>query len=392
MKFVKIPVLAALLIILLSCDLKTRSGSPVAAEKFTPAEAFPALSFELPVELTSPEDGTNRLFVVEQQGRIQVFANKPGVKIKSAFLDIASKVKSGGEMGLLGLAFHPDYRSNGYFYVNYTRGNPLETVISRFKVSTSNPNLADPASETILLTYPQPYSNHNGGKVAFGPDKMLYIAVGDGGSGADPHNNGQNRRTLLGKILRIDVYKTEGALQYAIPGDNPFRGNTEGFREEIYAWGLRNPWRFAFDRKNGTLWAGDVGQNKIEEIDIIEKGGNYGWRVMEANELFKRDPENKATLINPIWSYPHGADGNSVTGGYVCYDKSLPTLTGKYLFGDFTSGNIWALTYSGKEAVSNELLTRLPQGGLSSFGEDTQGNLFMLALGPGKIYRLEAKK
>lgn len=360
--------------------------------KYKLALAFPSLEFNMPVELTSPYDGTDRIFIIDQKGLIQVFSNKADVKNAVVFLDIESKVESGGEKGLLGLAFHPAYKSNGYFYVNYTRGNPLTTVISRFKVSSSNPNKADADSEVILLTFAQPYANHNGGKVAFGNDGFLYISAGDGGSGGDPGNRAQNRKELLGKILRIDVNNQSETRQYSIPGDNPFYKSKEGFREEIFAYGMRNVWRFNFDRQTGALWAGDVGQNKIEEVDIIEKGGNYGWRIMEADECFKSDNCDKAGLIAPIWSYEQGSEtGRSVTGGYVCRDKNLPGLNGKYIYGDFVSGNIWALTYSGKKAVNNELITTL-SGGLSSFGEDSKSNLYLLAYGTGKIYKLISQK
>lgn len=372
------------------------SNPPIATTpdngKYTLAEAFPNLGFEMPVELTSPYDNTDRIFVLAQKGVIHVFANRQDVDKSSVFLDITSKVESGGEKGLLGLAFHPDYKNNGYFYVNYTSGDPLETIIARYKVSAADPNVADPKSEVVLLRYRQPYENHNGGKVAFGNDGFLYIAVGDGGSGGDPGNRAQNRKELLGKILRIDVNKPLGNLAYGIPADNPYKGNGEGFREEIYSYGMRNPWRFSFDRTTGALWAGDVGQNKIEEIDIIERGGNYGWRVMEADQCFEPDNCNREGLITPVWSYHQGSEtGHSVTGGYVCRDKNLPELNGKYVFGDFVSGNIWALTYANNKAVKNELIAKLSDG-LSSFGEDSQSNLYVLAYGGGKIYKIIPKR
>jgi glucose/arabinose dehydrogenase len=383
--------LLSLLFLLISCDVSEtqQADDPAIAPPagYELALAFPALEIEQPVELTSPNDGTDRIFVVAQKGKIQVFPNKPDVASASVFLDISDRVVSGGERGLLGLAFHPDYKTNGYFYVNYTGGNPLQTFISRFKVNPSNPNTADPASEQILLTFNQPYSNHNGGKVTFGNDGFLYIAVGDGGSGGDPQNYAQNRKELLGKVLRIDVNKTSGNLKYAIPADNPFRGNTDGYREEIFAYGLRNPWRMNFDRTTGALWAGDVGQNKIEEISIIEKGGNYGWKIMEANECFESQNCDKTNLKEPIYSYQQGSEtGRSVTGGYVVRDKNLTGLEGKYIYGDFVSGNIWALTFDKNKAVKNELVTKLDNG-LSSFGEDSKNGLYVLAYSAGKIYK-----
>jgi glucose/arabinose dehydrogenase len=394
MKTPKIMIVFSLLFLVVGCDWSNgqqkkalnKTATPAAGYKL--AVAFPNLVIEQPVELTSPDDGTDRIFVVAQKGLIQVFANQAQIKKAAVFLDIHAQVVSGGERGLLGLAFHPDYKSNGYFYVNYTRGNPLETVISRFKVSAANPSVADPNSEVVLLTYRQPYANHNGGKVAFGNDGLLYISAGDGGSGGDPQNNAQNRKELLGKIMRIDVDKSSDNRHYAIPADNPYRNNGEGFREEIYAYGLRNVWRFNFDRTTGLLWAGDVGQNRIEEVDIIEKGGNYGWRIMEAGECFKQEDCDKKNLVVPVWSYEQGANtGRSVTGGYVCRDKSLPDLTGKYIYGDFVSGNIWALTAEGKQVVKNQLVTKL-DGGLSSFGEDSKKGLYVLNYGEGKIYRI----
>lgn len=367
-------------------------NSSIGTGAYTLTEAFPHLTFDLPVELTSPDDNSDRIFVLEQKGVIQVFKNSPGRQASTVFLDIKDRVSSGGEMGLLGLAFHPEFKTNGYFYVNYTRRNPLETIISRFKVSASDPNKADADSETILLRFDQPYDNHNGGKIAFGNDRLLYIGTGDGGSWGDQNNRAQNRKELLGKILRIEVDKRSGDKNYSIPADNPFIGNKEGYREEIYAYGMRNPWRFNFDRRTGKLWAGDVGQNKFEEIDIIEKGGNYGWRIMEANECYRTRACDAAALKPPIWNYLQGTEtGTSVTGGYVCRDKSLPELAGKYIYGDFVTGNIWALTHAHDKALKNELIAKI-SGGLPSFGEDSKGNLYVLAYDPGKIYRFTIRK
>lgn len=353
-------------------------------------DAFPNLTFKMPVEFVSPADGTNRNFVVEQKGKILVFANNENVESTETFLDIESKVTAGGERGLLGLAFHPAYKDNGFFYVNYTRNNSgLETVISRFRLSKTDPNKADATSEQILLTFKQPYNNHNGGKVAFGPDGYLYIAVGDGGSGGDPQKNGQNRTTLLGKILRIDVDQKSRSLQYAIPRDNPYKNNTDGYREEIYAYGLRNPWRFSFDKETGKLWAGDVGQNKIEEIDIVEKGRNYGWNIMEADECFENPNCDKSNLVLPVWSYRQGPmTGNSITGGYVYRGTGIPTLQGKYIYGDYVTGNIWALTPVEDGKYSNALLLK-HKGMISSFGEDSSNELYVCSYGDGKIYKFE---
>jgi glucose/arabinose dehydrogenase len=372
-------------------DLKQPTAHNITqAHLYNLTEAFPRLTFDMPIELTSPEDGTDRIFVVEQNGIIQVFQNSPDVQKSTVFLDIDKQVHTGGEAGLLGMAFHPDYKTNGYFYLNYTVGDSknLETIISRFKVSATNPNVADPKSETELLRFVQPWDNHNGGKVAFGNDGFLYIATGDGGSWGDPGNRAQNRKELLGKILRIDVNTSSASAKYGIPADNPYKGNKEKYREEVYAYGMRNPWRFCFDRVTGQLWAGDVGQNEFEEIDVIEKGGNYGWRIMEANKCYRTETCNKDQLKAPIFNYRQGPDtGQSITGGYVCRDKSLPSLTGKYIYGDFVTGNIWALTHANNKAVKNELIAKI-SGGLPSFGEDSKRNLYVLSYNPGKIYRL----
>jgi glucose/arabinose dehydrogenase len=363
---------------------------PVALGTYTINNAFPNLPvLDNPVELTAPDDGSNRIFVVSQKGIISEFAGTADVSTKNVFLDISAKVNFGGEMGLLGLAFSPDYKTNGYFYVNYVRKNQsLETVIARYKVSASNPNVADPASEEILLTYAQPFENHKGGKLAFGNDKYLYIAAGDGGSGGDPNKNGQNRSALLGKILRLDVSK---AGKYTIPGDNPFKGNANGYKEEIYAYGMRNPWRFSFDHTTGFLWAADVGQGQVEEVDIIDKGGNYGWNVMEGNICYNATNCDQTGLQLPIWSYGRTL-GASVTGGYVSRDKNLPGLTGRYVYGDYVSGNIWALASSGKTAVSNDLIGKVTANTLSSFGEDSNSNLYILNYTEGKIYKFVAVK
>ena len=350
-------------------------------------EAFPSLSFERPVDFQHANDNSKRLFVVEQRGVISVFENDPKTSAKSEFLSIESKVDdSGNEEGLLGLAFHPDYKSNGFFYVNYTANNPNRTVISRFKVSPSNPNQADPASEMILLEFDQPYSNHNGGQLAFGPDGYLYIAVGDGGSGGDPQGNGQNRNTLLGTILRIDVDKSEGSKNYSIPSDNPFVGSSEGFQKEIYAYGLRNPWRLSFDSETGELWVGDVGQNKYEEIDIIKKGGNYGWNTMEGFHCFNSSNCNTEGLELPVWEYDRSRGDISITGGYVYRGSAIQQLKGLYIYADYVSGRIWSLDMTNSNSpVNTELFdTDFP---ISSFGVDENQELYLCGF-DDKIYKL----
>jgi glucose/arabinose dehydrogenase len=347
---------------------------------------FPHIFFTHPVGLQHAADGTGRLFVVEQAGRILVFPNSPDVLTATLFLDIQDRVNAvGEEEGLLGIAFHPDYETNGYFYVNYTAANPRRTVISRFSVLVSDPNRADPTSELVLLEFDQPFPNHNGGQLTFGPDGYLYIATGDGGGAGDPLNNGQNLSTLLGKILRIDVNGTAAGLNYSIPPDNPFVGT--GFREEIYAYGLRNPWRFSFDPVTRELWAGDVGQDTREEIDIIESGKNYGWKIMEGSLCFSPSVGcNPTGLTLPIWEYGRD-DGASVTGGVVYRGTAIPKLVGAYIYGDYVSGRIWALNYDGTQVVSNDLITAQSIS-TSSFGVDEEGEIYICGYDVGTIYKI----
>lgn len=369
------------------------TGKP-AFTQFEIQEAFPALTFIKPVDLQHPGDGTNRLFVVEQRGAIQVFENDSNTTSKTVFLDIQSRVDdSGTEEGLLGLAFHPDYENNGYFYVNYTSNNPNRTRISRFKVSDFNPNVAEPDSELILMEIDRPFSNHNAGQLVFGPnDGYLYFTTGDGGSGGDPQGNGQNLQTLLGALLRIDVDNTSAGNHYAIPPTNPFAGNTQGYREEIYAYGLRNTWRFSFDPVTGWLWAGDVGQGDYEEIDIIESGENYGWNIMEGFHCYNPPTGCDTTGLKlPIWEYSHSL-GNSVTGGYVYRGPTVPELQGKYIYADYGSGRIWSLEYDG---INDPVNMQLAQASflISTFGVDQNSELYFCAWSfsgsPTKIYRFK---
>ncbi len=360
-----------------------------ASAQYSLQEAFPNLSFISPVDLQYPGDGTDRLFVVEQRGVISVFTNDPDTPSKSTFLDIQDRVDDAGfEEGLLGLAFHPDYENNGYFYVNYTAAGPNRSVISRFEV-TGNPNVADPNSETNLVDFLDPYDNHNGGQVVFGPnDGYLYISTGDGGSFGDPQCRAQNLTQWLGKILRIDVDNPSGGENYGIPADNPFEGNTEGYLEEIYAYGLRNPWRISFDPATGWLWCGDVGQNTWEEIDIIENGGNYGWAIMEGNHCYASPwgcaPECDATgLTPPIWEYNH-SQGISITGGYVYHGSAVPELDGKYIYTDYGSGTVWSLEYDGINPPINTVLLSSSVS-FSSFGIDEESELYICGL-DGNIY------
>ena len=376
-------VIGVLLVLLAVAACGNGGENPQAVQKkIEVVSAFPGLTFANPVDLQDPRDGTNRLFVVEQRGRIIVFENDRAVSAATAFLDIRSQVVYGGEHGLLGLAFDPDYAANGLFYVYYSIADPLRTRLSRFSVSGQDPDAADPGSEIVILDIDQPYSNHNGGQIAFGPDGYLYIGVGDGGSAGDPQGNGQNRTTLLGKILRIDV----GQLPYGIPPDNPLAGNTEGYREEIYAWGLRNPWRFSFDPVTGWLWAGDVGQNRYEEIDVVENGKNYGWNVMEASHCYPDPPCSTDGLVLPLWEYAHDV-GRSVTGGYVYRGTGVSDLAGAYVYGDFVTGVVWALRYDGEAAPANGVIADTDLN-ISSFGVDRDDEIYICAF-DGKVYTLE---
>ena len=357
---------------------------PIGPMKVEPA--FPNLVFERPVFLTHAGDGSSRLFVVEQAGRILVFPNDDSTAGAEVFLDISDRVsRSANEEGLLGLAFHPDYPANGEFYVYYSAASPRRSVLSRFTVDHSEPNSANRESEKVIFEIDQPYGNHNGGALIFGPDGYLYVGLGDGGSGGDPHGHGQNLATLLGTIIRIDPDNpSEGSL-YGIPPDNPFL-NRENARGEIFAYGLRNPWRFSFDPVTEFLWVGDVGQNAIEEIDIVGSGLNYGWNVMEGTHCFApRSGCATSGLEMPVVEYDH-REGCSVTGGYVYRGEQLAMLYGAYVYGDFCSGMIWALRFdNGRVSEHRPIVDSGPQ--ISSFGVDEAGELYFTAF-DGRIYRL----
>ncbi len=334
-----------------------------------------------PVFVTGARDGTRRLFIVEQAGTIRVMPIDGGAI--SLLLDIRSRVRSGGEQGLLGLAFHPSYATNRRFFVYYTRAADGAIVIAEYAASSANPQIAEP-SERVLLTIPHPsFSNHNGGMVAFGPDGYLYIGVGDGGSGNDPPNNAQNKEALLGKLLRIDVDRQSGSLPYAIPSSNPFAGSIAG-RDEIFAYGLRNPWRFAFDRVTSQLWVADVGQGDREEVNTpIQHGGNYGWRVFEGSACTNVDRALcvASNYLFPVFEYGHTGGRCSITGGYV-YRGSLNALPeGHYVFGDFCSGEIFTWNGTAQQVVLDTSLS------ISSFGEDDAGEIYVVALN-GTVSRL----
>lgn len=365
--------------------------------------AFPELIFNRPLILTHAGDDSGRVFVAEQEGIIRVFPNDQDVEETEVFLDIDDQCvyrDNKNEEGLLGFAFHPDYASNGYFYLYYTTADAdLTSVVTRFSVSRDDPNKADPDSEVEIMRITQPFWNHNGGTLAFGPDGMLYIALGDGGSGGDPHGNGQNLTTLLGSILRIDVDHQDEGKQYSIPKDNPFvgqmvpvgRGDKQApVAPEIYAYGFRNVWRLAFDHVTGALWAADVGQNLWEEINIVEAGGNYGWNIRESRHWFRPDGNDaRADLIDPIWEYHHDI-GKSITGGAVYRGTRVPELVGKYVYADYVSGLLWALDY---DAAGNQVTANYSLNGrksVMSFGADDTGELYFMTTF-GQLYRFTSE-
>jgi len=344
--------------------------------------AFPNLRFNKPVYITFPPDGSDRLFVLEQDGRVLWFNNQPGVEQAHLAIDLRRRVRrSNPEEGLLGLAFHPDFKTNGQVFLHYSASRPRRNVLARFEMDLAR-KLIDPATEQVLLEVKQPYGNHNGGMIQFGPDGYLYVSLGDGGETGDPHNHAQNTATLLGAILRLDVDHQQPGLSYAIPQDNPLVDNPNA-RGEIWAYGLRNAWRFSFDRATGRLWAGDVGQFKWEEIDLITKGGNYGWNLWEGNHRYDRR-EEPGPFIKPIMEHERG-QAQSITGGYVYRGQQVPTLHGAYVYGDFATGLIGSLRYDGQKVTQHDYLAHVLA--ISSFGEDQNGELYLTSY-YGQIYKM----
>jgi glucose/arabinose dehydrogenase len=352
-----------------------------------------AAGFANPEDVQQPNDGSGRLFVVEQGGRIQII-HSDGTRTSSPFLDVTGRIgfTSGGETGLLGLAFHPMYAQNRRFFVNYTRtiGGQLQTVIAEFTALTSNADVADAATENILFTVDQPFANHNGGGLVFGKEGFLYIGLGDGGSGGDPMCNGQNINVLLGKMLRIDVDSSPAAgLNYAIPPDNPFVG--QNGRDEIWLYGLRNPFRFSFDSATGNLWIGDVGQDKFEEVDMLtpqQGGANMGWNIREGTHPFSTTcSQTGNTLTDPIFDYDHTQGDVTVIGGHVYHGTKIPALVGAYVFGDFGSGRLWTLRKSGTAWTRTDL-TSVSGGDMAAIGEDQAGELYLARYSTGAVSRV----
>jgi len=341
--------------------------------------AFAPLQFTQPVLMTYANDSPDRLYVVEQGGRIYSFSKANPERGASLWLDLnkiaGNDFQSGGEQGLLGLAFDPAFAENGFFYLNYSAKSPRRTVIARFRVSTEQPSTVYIGSERVLLDIDQDFANHNGGMLAFGPDGYLYIGMGDGGSAGDPRQRAQDGGSLLGKMLRIDGDGRPAA-------DNPFVSRP-GYRAEIWALGLRNPWRFSFDRQTGALWAGDVGQNQWEEVNLIRRAGNYGWNLFEGRQPYRPDTAAESiTTEAPLHDYGHD-QGQSITGGYVYRGARFPALQGWYFFGDFVSGRMWALNSSDPQ----QTVQLADMANPAAFAEDAQGELYVLSY-QGNIYQL----
>lgn len=362
----------------------TASVTPTA-----PAPAAPSVigGFAHPTAMAAPDDGSDRLFVTDQAGVIRVVEH--GSVLKAPALDIRGRVGSqGNEQGLLGLAFPPGFAKKGYAYIYFTDTSGTSQLY-RLHVSAADPNVFDPSTMQSLLTVAQPFANHNGGQLAFGPDGYLYFGLGDGGSGGDPGNRAQNLSVLLGKILRIDTESAPDAPGYGIPPDNPFVGRS-GARPEIWAYGLRNPWRFSFDPPTGDMWIADVGQDRWEEIDHVAGGSpaglNFGWSLYEGNELFKARSRVTAGYVWPVFTYSH-RDGISVTGGYVYRGAAYPAMRGLYVFGDYGSGKIWTTRWDGTKW--NTRLARSTSYNISTFGLDGSGELWVADYAAGKLHRVE---
>ena len=364
-----------------STDAQPTADTKVAPAKITLVRVFEQIKTLAPIALLQSPGNDTDWYLVEKSGTVLRFTRDASQR-PTEFIDIHDLVDaSANESGLLSMAFHPDYAVNHQVFLHYTReGSPLVTTISRFESQDNGLTLAR-QSEKVILSVDQPYENHNGGQIGFGPDGLLYIGLGDGGSVGDPHGNAQNPRVLLGKVLRLDVNHGD---PYAIPAANPFADGKQG-RPEIYAYGLRNPWRWSFDSTSGSLWLADVGQNAWEEIDIIEAGGNYGWNAKEGFHDYNKNTQVHGTMIAPVAEYSHD-EGCSITGGYVYRGKAIPELQGVYIYGDFCSGRIWGLSLDKQGAYQSQLLVDSHQM-ISSFAQGNDGEIYVLHYG-GKIFKL----
>src|SRR6267378_7684642 len=397
------------------CLEAARAAEPLPSLTLT--VAFSNLKFNRPLWMEEIPDGSKRVIVIEQDGKVFLFARDPGAKDPKTFLDLTPrKPHVQNEEGLLAFTFHPKFKDNGLLYLYYSQQAPKRSVLSEVHISKSNTDQADLSTERILLEIPQPYWNHNGGTLLFGPDGYLYLSLGDGGDANDPHNVGQSGHFLLAKILRLDVNSRTGNLPYGIPKDNPFVAKAkdgtpkadpfdtepEGVRPEIWAYGLRNVWRMSFDRETGELWAGDVGQDKFEEVDLIVKGGNYGWSAREGFHDFKKQ-KTQGTALDPVIEYGHNpglcaeskfpdhSSGVSITGGYVYRGKKIPALRGVYTYTDFGTGTVWGLRYENGQLTAHGTLVKENAGRpIASFGEDAEGEVYALSF-DGKIYEFVQK-
>jgi glucose/arabinose dehydrogenase len=345
---------------------------------------FPNISLKQTTGMFQAPDGT--WWALDRTGKVLRFENDDDARA-ALVLDISDRlVDSGSEQGLLGLAFAPDFETSRAFYLNYTAPSPLRTVISRF-VASPDGTTSSANSEAVILTISDFASNHNGGQMVFGSDGYLYFSIGDGGGGNDPQGNGQNLNAMLGKIHRIDVSKPSGSLNYSIPADNPFAGRSDA-RGEIWAYGLRNPWRFSFDSETGQMWAGDVGQSAREEVDVITKGSNYGWKIMEGSQCLSGNSCDRTGLTLPVIDYATANGRCAIVGGFIYRGSAIPALRGAYVYGDYCSGEVWALRYDGSKVTEQGLIANLNTQ-LSSFAQDSTGELYALAYGAnGGIFRL----
>ncbi|MFN5468226.1 MAG: PQQ-dependent sugar dehydrogenase [Pirellulaceae bacterium] len=381
------------------------SGSPAMAQDATKLEtkplglgiqrAYPNLRVDRPVIIDHANDGSGRTFVASQLGEIFILPKNEQAEEATSFIDLSDRVTykdRENEEGLLGMAFHPKFKENGEFFVYYTsQKQPHLSTVSRFRCKDASHQQGDPASEEVLWTLEQPFWNHNGGTLCFGPDGSLYIGLGDGGFRDDPKRAGQDLSTWLGKILRIDIDSKTADLPYGIPEDNPFV-KVEGAKPEIFALGFRNIWRMSFDRASGRFWVADVGQDLWEEVNVVDKGGNYGWSLKEASHPFhQKEFQGASVLIDPVWEYPHTDDwGKSITGGMVYRGKKLPSLAGRYLYADYVAGKVWALRYDDQQrkVVENHSIPFDQSLPIVTFGEQEDGEvLFSTTTSGGMLYR-----
>lgn len=351
-------------------------------------QVYQNIEFDFPIGIRFPDDATNRVYIAERAGIVKVLENDPDVEEASIFLDITERFDTSPPGDLLAIEFHPDYAENGYFFVKYTLQNPAREVLARFSRSEDDPFAADQDSEAILLELETPGNtqNHYAGDIAFGLDGYLYMPTGDGGQLHDPNGNAQNRSVLLGKVLRLDVDNPSGGMNYGIPPDNPYADNEQGWREEIFARGLRNPWRLTIDRETGDVWVGNVGENTWEEVEHVAAGGNYGWPIMEGPECAPFGPPDcdQTGLTPPVWAYSHEV-GLSITGGYVYRGTKIPALQGKYVFADFATYKVW---YINRDNPSSAELLLPEQYNVTTFGEDLEGELYFNRFIGGKIYKI----